>query len=552
MGRSACDGSGGTLSRSTRIVLGLLFTLMACVGVTFADGSRAAYADTGVTFPPSIIVKTFPKSAVAGTACMLSVPCLALTTAGSVACSMYCDDALHWLDGKLFGGESLSNGIANCIGTLGWVHRPDPADGRGSPLASYNWQVNVGTPCGGSAFMYTDVTCRNIYSHTFSTISSNWGSGWSGTVSLQNGINSASDGNNATAEKPLCGGSSPQDWEVVYVSVTTSYGMCSGEGCEDSHATWAAETNERQARIEVTCKNAVSGALSTALGPVVHYFNSSTPADITYPQCPAGTFPTQLVVRVANDGAPIAAGDVVVKQTTDLAEYPQCQDLSTPCELRIVNPGTAQEACKWGPYVMPDSDCETQPVGEPSTDTDPDPDPTPTAGLPGSGSNPDPATGEETGTDNPPAADPTDTNGGNCIGGAWSFNPLNWVYVPVKCAFKWAFVPSSAALATSISGLGNAWGDTVLGNWIDAIGDIGGSLAGLGGGGCAGPSVDVLTAHDLHPLSACAAPMSTVAQVVNICLSVLVYVGVALASFNAVAAAFGFTQIWVTWARDDG
>lgn len=78
--------------------------------------------------------------------------------------------------------------------------------------------------------------------------------------------------------------------------------------------------------------------------------------------------------------------------------------------------------CRWGTYVVADTDCaplealqQTPTAVDAGTDT---------------GANPDPS------------------DGTNCITSSWSWNPVSWVYAPVKCALKWAFVPSAEA-ATS-------------------------------------------------------------------------------------------------------
>lgn len=41
-------------------------------------------------------------------------------------------------------------------------------------------------------------------------------------------------------------------------------------------------------------------------------------------------------------------------------------------------------------------------------------------------------------------------DGSSCISAAFTFNPVDWVYVPVKCALQWAFVPSGAAIASKL------------------------------------------------------------------------------------------------------
>ena len=49
----------------------------------------------------------------------------------------------------------------------------------------------------------------------------------------------------------------------------------------------------------------------------------------------------------------------------------------------------------------------------------------------------------------PPKAPPipeVSTDFGNCVTTGISFNPITWVYIPVKCALQWAFVPSAATV----------------------------------------------------------------------------------------------------------
>lgn len=59
----------------------------------------------------------------------------------------------------------------------------------------------------------------------------------------------------------------------------------------------------------------------------------------------------------------------------------------------------------------------------------------------------DPATGEQLKTPVEPKAD-GDVSFGQCVTSEVSWNPVSWVFVPVKCALKWAFEPDPANLTT--------------------------------------------------------------------------------------------------------
>jgi hypothetical protein len=55
------------------------------------------------------------------------------------------------------------------------------------------------------------------------------------------------------------------------------------------------------------------------------------------------------------------------------------------------------------------------------------------------------------------------------MGGFWSWNPIDWVYVPVKCALLWAFVPSAETQA-ALGNLGAGLADKVPFSWIGDAG----------------------------------------------------------------------------------
>lgn len=81
-------------------------------------------------------------------------------------------------------------------------------------------------------------------------------------------------------------------------------------------------------------------------------------------------------------------------------------------------------------------------AGSSSTDPNPNPSAGPSTG-PSSGPSAPPGPGTGSGS-NP---DPGDGSG-SCLGGMWSWNPVDWVYVPIKCAFE--IKPATRARVGSI------------------------------------------------------------------------------------------------------
>lgn len=129
------------------------------------------------------------------------------------------------------------------------------------------------------------------------------------------------------------------------------------------------------------------------------------------------------------------------------------------------------------PYGQPSPTPGVKPVpnpqGEPVPGEDPynPPRPQPQPGTP-------PAPG--TGTAPVPGAEQTPSE---CWPSGWgAFNPLAWVYMPVTCALQWAFVPSASALNTDA--LGEAVGDSAIGQLGGALGTVGESFGSLGTGAC--------------------------------------------------------------------
>lgn len=157
--------------------------------------------------------------------------------------------------------------------------------------------------------------------------------------------------------------------------------------------------------------------------------------------------------------------------------------------------------CKWGPYTVATSQClalkesyrrqrngvitGTKPNGDPEVQYEPDP-----ADLPAP--NTTPGTGAGTGQNtfpgsgvNPlnPRTQPnaqTDPDTQSCFSDAWSWNPVDWIYVPVKCAMLWAFKPKTA-LAVRVTDIKDAVGVKAPFSYVTGLGSLPGLVGGVGG-----------------------------------------------------------------------
>lgn len=145
-----------------------------------------------------------------------------------------------------------------------------------------------------------------------------------------------------------------------------------------------------------------------------------------------------------------------------------------------------------------------------------------------------------------------DTNGADpggegrsCIGGIVSWNPLDWVYVPVKCALTWAFVPSDTDVESVLQPLHDEFEGTI-GVLFTSFDDLINAFVPSHGtadssGNCLGPSISVGVLHleDIHPLDACDEPMKTVAGYVHALLTLGVWVGLAMVLVKTGGGVFG-------------
>lgn len=340
---------------------------------------------------------------------------------------------------------------------------------------------------------------------------------------------------------------------------------------------------------EKDCKNSSTGAIT-----VVVATGATGTSNIPSIGCPAGTYPiaqriySETCVNVNNCNGKRLLNTVTMEPTA-AQQYPLCIGPGAAgCAMRVTIDGTncdyglvgcanwwalyktqpERVKCLWGTYNLPVvTDCgalrnayltEFGAVADPALDPAAVPVPaTTTQGtpwpstepIPGADPAPDPATDPgtstfpSTGTNSAPLPDPNDaTDGQNCMGAAWSWNPINWVYVPIKCATVWAFVPRAAVLDAEVATTKTTLNDTAPGKWVAAAGTVGAAMNHTDGG-CLGPRVvwDKLPGGGMYPFSACDAPMDGVAAVTHLLATVAITFFGGLACMRALGSGLGWS-----------
>lgn len=168
----------------------------------------------------------------------------------------------------------------------------------------------------------------------------------------------------------------------------------------------------------------------------------------------------------------------------------------------------------------------------PGTGTDPNPNPNPSGApspSPGTGTSPLPGTGE-----NP--------DSGGCLSKMWSWNPVDWVMVPVECALKATFIPKAETLTNLKNGVNSRLDGAGVRPLVTSLGGIMTEVPSEAQ--CRGPAVDltgIVGGNVFYPLDAC--PGSTLeflASVGKIIASVSVILGGVIAMIRALSAGFGF------------
>lgn len=229
----------------------------------------------------------------------------------------------------------------------------------------------------------------------------------------------------------------------------------------------------------VDCKTP-GGATTTITGTSQRFYAWTSNVPYELPQCPAGTAPVKVNVNRqyaasgGSDGPVVFADrDVVLSWTLPPETSGNSATLSclvvgaTACPTDVV-PGDPTKVAVGGPSgvqvlasapntrslmnglvqgsVFPSStpDAARMPDAGPAPSVTQAPSSTPSGGTePGSsGPVPGQAGGPASGTD-PGGGENPGATGEACWPAGWAmFNPLEWVYRPVRCVLVWAFVPS--------------------------------------------------------------------------------------------------------------
>lgn len=264
---------------------------------------------------------------------------------------------------------------------------------------------------------------------------------------------------------------------------------------------------------------------------------SGTYPPISIGPCAAGSHMTSYEVA---EGDPTGAGGTDIyhwtASTDPSGSYPECMPggVQAPCLLRLrkigvtglpsdcTSPGvdcttfdptqatdqTDTYTCQWGTYAVGLTDCEAVPrtSAPPETSTD----------TPLTGANPDPG------------------DGTNCMGSAWSWNPVNWVYIPIKCAF----LPTHFS-ATNLVALRDLLASKPPFSVVVAVASsLGGLADGFSGGGCSAfpdfsPAQDGSLQLPCEPFYSSSSTWLAMYDVAAIAISVATLLGIYRIGVNA-------------------
>ena len=137
---------------------------------------------------------------------------------------------------------------------------------------------------------------------------------------------------------------------------------------------------------------------------------------------------------------------------------------------QIPNPSLSYK-CFYGPYEIDLNACSA--YRAPQVGVLPNVDPETGEWLPVSTPIPTPLP-NDTGTGTAPGTgESTDPGSSDCWPSGWGvFNPLAWVYMPVGCALRAAFIPSPTVVATRLGTLTTMWEASTPGTIATAVADM--------------------------------------------------------------------------------
>jgi hypothetical protein len=352
---------------------------------------------------------------------------------------------------------------------------------------------------------------------------------------------------------PFCSGNGGVK-EVTFKHYAGSFGCCGTVGTyvmPTGTPTYLQPAPDHKLRAEKVCAVPGGGTPTT----VTAYSTTFKEADSTLPGmpnplCPAGTRPSSYTVH-EGDETGAGVNPILTWTAPDydtLVQYSDCLPggSAAPCTVRLLkvtpngtidcargqvdctsfDPDTSLETdyqCRWATHVVPLSQC----VGVPPSLPD----------APPGGDDPFPA---------PPDADDDVLE---CIGNV-TWNPLSWVFQPVKCVLVWAFVPDD--MGGYYDQIEEAAGSTMIAKGATAISNVyqagSGLIAAADTTNCAGPELGLPLIpgqgdFELRPLDACGGTMATIASTTKTVLSVGVVLGGGFALVSLLLAVWGGPRV---------
>ncbi len=148
-----------------------------------------------------------------------------------------------------------------------------------------------------------------------------------------------------------------------------------------------------------------------------------------------------------------------------------------------------------------------------------------------------------------PAADPTQNR--QCWPSGWGvLNPFEWVYLPVKCALEWAFVPRDSAIKSFRTSIAARFSLTSFGAIAGIVGAV--TVEGIGDG-CTGPPLSFKYGQideTWYPFAACDDPMAGVAATIKMWLGFVISGAAVFAIIRYITATIGYIPYGGSGALD--
>jgi len=488
-------------------------------------------------------------------ACLATPVCLAIGSAALIMGAAYLakDSGIPVLgDAWDFGAQLFSNAAAGCTASF------DSPQVTGPTLSfGYSWSNCTGSAANGLDYIKNErVVCRT--------------SPTSYAYGALNGNGMSSDGSSALATGSITGINvtlCPSGQDLVHWRGRIQIGggpagysrmLQLGVTIPQEHITTTTTALCRKADGSTGVTTVSYVGFTGVIGvPSCHeQYPGSTPENVSVTRGPTGLQETIATVPMTNPRTLYpdcfgAGGEwldtcrvrVWIGGNPCVAGMLGCND---PEEYHQDNP-TIDWDCKWGPYTVDKSNCAPlknhygagpgtevtlDPTGTPVTDPNLQEPEVKLALPPWLTDLTDPfcVTSCIVPEVPPDPEGPTQTQQ-NCLGAAFSFNPVNWVLVPVKCALTWAFVPENAPSFSDIP-------SPIPAGWVPSFPSLGdGSCGPIGLGAVDYPLVGTLGPFTL--VDTCDEPGPAIRAVTYYGLLAVMLVGLGNRTYSALTRSVG-------------